>query len=486
MSGVLVEGYTVADVAPTLVVPASSSWASGPTNALPPGMTNTMLAPTTAWVLDATGTSTWTVPSFDFAADVAPDGGLYGLCNGSPGQEDAGAGLVGTGDASFGFFGMCSGLDPNDYLPSPVYTEALRVDRDSLAFAGATPLHPPIATPVLLADDLLVGLPAPGASDAARDTSIRVYTIEGNVAVVHADSGFGVASCSGALGVALAYEPANAVGSTRVVSASVAAGAWTTHVATLPGVRPAGTSMACTLDAKRVLVATTDASPSATLRVHLVDVRSNALVLSRRDATGPFAIAPDGESAIVTETVGQSLTRVTPDGATALEGVSYGADPLLNGSVALWSLTTGYAIVHLEDGTIEPTIGPLGPSAPVVWASGGGFVVPLVAADAQNGDPQLTSLVVATPGHSASLPLPSVADNPSLVPPVGTTMFLVTSFSGAETTPDAGVDEGDDVEVPPKGPDLVAYDVGSLSLISTSAFPVCNAARTLSDGGCLP
>jgi hypothetical protein len=488
MSGVLATGYTTQEAAPVVVVPTSGAREGKVADTLTLGMTETVLGPTSAWVLQATNMTSWTIPSYGVAADIAPDGGLYGLCEGSPGQMSVDSGM----GAESGFGVMCGGLDPGDYQPLPIFTEVTRLDRTSLAKTGFTMLAPAISTPVVLNDDVIVGLPPTGSSDFARPVTIVAYGVNDPSSFVYEGTGYGVSWCAGtsgvgAVGVALAYEPSDAVGSTRLVSAQLGDG-WQVHVTTLPDVRPASSTMACSADATHILVPTVD--PSGASHVTLIDIPTGLILQQGSGLSGPFAIDAAGTSAIATVATGATLVRLDESGITPLPvAETLPVSPVVNGDLALWALASGFAVVHLDDGTVENPLGPVvDGAAAVAWRAGGGFVVPILETDPANGGPELAQLLVARPGRTASLPLGRVRDNPALVPPVSDTLF-VTTESGGDDSADAGLGDPAQVFLPAGGstvPHLLTYDLGALTLVSETIFPTCDVASTLADAGCSP
>lgn len=471
-------GWLVTEAAPALVVSASGiGGAPGSTvDTLSRGMTSTQLGPTSAWILQATTTTSWTVLSYGESVSVATDAGLYGLCNGSAETSDAGA------DASFS---ECDGVEVEDYQPLPSFTQVTRVDRSSLGVTGSRPLVPPVWTPVVVSDDVLVGLPAMGPSDIVRDVSIVAYGPDASIAptVVYGNGGYGVASCSGASFVALAFEPAGALGTTTIVSAVLSSGAWQTQEMTLPHVRP-GVAMACNADGSRVLVTTVGAS-SAVADVMLLDLASGTVVTDAPGLAAPLALSSDGQSGVAASTTDMTLWRVDASGTTALEGgPSLATSPLQSGDLALFALQGGYALVHLTDGTLEAQLAPVaqqGIVSPVPWTAGNGFVVPVIEPDATNYDPQLTHLYVVTAGHKAELPLGHVIDNPALVVPAGNTLFVQTEFTGL-----SGLDTVSGAPIPSSPPNLLSYDLTTRTLTSETVFPTCDPEATLADAGCSP
>ncbi|MGH7328708.1 MAG: hypothetical protein ACREJX_10195, partial [Polyangiaceae bacterium] len=157
--------------------------------------------------------------------------------------------------------------------PPPVtYAHVTRIDRATLAVTGSRDLSPPLSAPVAFDDHDLIDVPASGPSNEARDIFVRVFDVDtvDAPASIFDDQGYGAASCVGKTGVAIAYEPQGAPGSTNIVSAELVNGAWTFATMSIPGARLDPTAIACTADATRVLVSLVDSKTSAS-RVELDD-----------------------------------------------------------------------------------------------------------------------------------------------------------------------------------------------------------------------
>jgi len=431
--GVLVTGFSLTDVGPTIVVDAR---AGGPPHALASlgtGITKVRLGPQAAFILQSS-TASW--------ASRGPS------------------------------------IDP----PPVTFSHVTRLDRTSLAITGARDLEPPAESAIAFDDHVIVDMPRTGASDAERDVFVRLYDVDGDAAptVLHTARGFGAASCSGAGGVALAYEPASQPGSTVLVSARFIAGKWQTAEATLESVRLDPTAIACSKDGSRVLVSVLE-STSQRSHVELVDVPSKALVIDALDLQGPFAVTQDGSAFVATTVADRSLSWHDATRSRAavrsksLAATSSGDNPILTGDLALWFVQDGVALVHLTDGTIEPPLGLettaidyelTGP--PVAWTSGGGFVVPVTADDEATYSYDLVRLLLVRPGRTDTLPLGLARGTPQLVT-AGNTLYV---------TANAGSIAGKT--------SLLTYDLASLALSSETPFVTCDRATILAKNGCLP
>jgi hypothetical protein len=365
--------------------------------------------------------------------------------------------------------------------PTTPFTHVTRVDRTSLKETGSLTFSEPLVNPAVLSDSVILDAVPSTSSDVARAVFLRAYDLDGAAAPTSlvSDQGFAAAACFASGGAVLAYEPTRAVGTISVVAAQPDSSGWTLPRMSIPHYRLDPTAIGCSDDAGRALLSVI-ATADGQSHVLLVDIIKMAVVVDAVGLQGPLALRGDGAAGLALETSNQGL--VFFDASTqipvAVPGVVALQQPWQAGDLTLWTFgeeEDTVAVVHLADGSIDPTFD--AGVAPLVsaWPAGPGFVVGQED-DNGPGDLPLTRLSVLRSGQVESLPLGSVLNAPSLAAIAGSTLYTLTS-----PTTSGGADAA-----APATASLQVYDLDTGSLTSTLPLPVCNTATAEAMKGCSP